>query len=355
LVLLGAAHAADTNGFAVQFTSADGRISDRFVLPNVWLFVEEGKPATPFLPPGKFTGHLGRKHQRRSAHGLLFQSRRTQRFAQAGDQRQDRLETSTPGALSKAVQINKGANAVKATLTSPAKGDTFVRVGWTEKGTNVNPIPSTWISHATTPESEKATTLYLGRELFLEYRCAKCHTEKFSTAIPELNMDAPLLDGIGARRNHGWLAKWILDPKATRASVHMPKMLHGDKAQEDASAVAAYLATLKTEPVMPSGLPPVQLGYNAKAIAEITKRSGGNAGGGESNEPADKAEHKPIFERLHCFGCHNAPDKPENDPTKISLKHVAEKFTEGKLVEFLREPEKHFAWSSHAEFQARRC
>src|SRR3954463_4027790 len=47
--------AADTNGFAVKFTSADGKLSDVMVLPNLWLYVEKGQPATPFLPSGKFT------------------------------------------------------------------------------------------------------------------------------------------------------------------------------------------------------------------------------------------------------------------------------------------------------------
>ena len=82
------------------------------------------------------------------------------------------LETTSPGALSKSVQINKGANAVRATFTSAEKGDSFLRVGWTEKGTNVNPIPNVIVSHVGTPELQKAAIFYLGRELFLEHRCA---------------------------------------------------------------------------------------------------------------------------------------------------------------------------------------
>src|SRR5690242_7769736 len=47
--------AAETNGFAVRFTSADGKQSDVMVVPNLWLYVEAGQPATPFLRPGPFS------------------------------------------------------------------------------------------------------------------------------------------------------------------------------------------------------------------------------------------------------------------------------------------------------------
>src|ERR1051325_7815177 len=57
LLSLVIAHGAstETNGFAVKFSSADGKTSDIMVLPNLWLYVEEGKSATPFLPAGRFT------------------------------------------------------------------------------------------------------------------------------------------------------------------------------------------------------------------------------------------------------------------------------------------------------------
>ena len=132
---------------------------------------------------------------------------------------------------------------MRATFTSAASGDSFLRVGWTEKGTNVNPVPNGIITHAVTPELQKAETVYLGRELFLEHRCAKCHAEKFKSPVRELVMDAPEFAGLGARRNYEWLVKWILDPKSTRTSVHMPKLLHGPKAKEDAEAVAAFLCS----------------------------------------------------------------------------------------------------------------
>ena len=353
--IIESAHGANTNGFAVKFTSAGGKVSDVMILPNLWLFVEDGKPATPFLPAGKFTAVFEGSISGDLRANYFFKAEELGGSLKLEVNNAVVLETTAPGTLSKSVQINKGANAVRATFTSTGKGDSFVRVGRTEKGTNVNPIPNTSITHAVTPEVQKAETIYLGRELFLEHRCVKCHAEKLGSLVPELSMDAPAFDGIGLRRNYDWLAKWILDPKATRASVHMPKLLHGAKAKEDAEAIAAFLVTLKTEPVVPSDSKALPFGYNAKAIDEISKRSGvnGKAVTGDGNDtPADQnQERKAIFERLHCIGCHNTPGQKETDPSKISLKHVAQKFSDGKLAEFLKAPEKHFAWIRMPNFK----
>ncbi len=363
--------AALPHGFAVKFTAADGKSSDLMVLPNLWLYVESGQAATPFLPPGKFTAVF-----EGSINGDLRSSYTFQAEELGGTLKLEInslvvLDTSVPGALSKPVQINKGPNALRATFTSAAIGGSALRVGWTEKGTNVNPIPHSIITHASTPELQQAETLYLGRELFLENRCAKCHMEKFASPVPELAMDAPAFDGIGARRNRDWLAKWILDPKSTRASVHMPKLLHGPQAKEDAEAMADYLNSLTTNVVARTGaLKVAEIKYivtelddpNAiqsprhfKALGEIARRSGVSAkpSAGDGNEtPADvNQERKPIFERLHCISCHNAPDQSAAEAAKISLKHVAQKFSEGKLAEFLTAPERHFTWIRMPNFK----
>ncbi len=166
-------------------------------------------------------------------------------------------------------------------------------------------------------------------------------------------MDAPALDGMGARRKHEWLANWILDPKSTRASVQMPRMLHGVTANADAEAIAAYLGTLRQETVRAPSTP-LRVTH-PKAVAEISRRSGANAQStlGEVDEqPADQnQETKPIFERLHCISCHHAPDSPEAGTAKISLKHVAAKFVDGQLAEFLKAPERHYAWIRMPNFK----
>jgi mono/diheme cytochrome c family protein len=354
MLALAFVHAADTNGFAVKFTSADGKVSDTMVLPNLWLYVEGGQAATPFLPPGKFTAVFEGSINGDLRANYIFKAEELGGALKLEINGKVVLDATAVNALSESVQINKGANAVRATFTSAGGGDSALRVGWTEKGTNVNPIPNGIITHAVTAELQKAQLVYEGRELFLENRCAKCHTEKFTSPVPELAMDAPTFDGLGARRNYEWLAKWILDPKSTRASVHMPKLLHGPKAKEDAEAMAAYLVTLNVEPPVPMVKRAAPFGHNGKAVDEIAKRSGvgAKAVGEENAAPADSShERKPIFERLHCISCHNAPDQSATDATKISLKHVAEKFNAGKLAEFLRTPEQHFAWIRMPNFK----
>jgi mono/diheme cytochrome c family protein len=74
-----------------------------------------------------------------------------------------------------------------------------------------------------------------------------------------------------------------------------------------------------------------------------------------NKEDADAApangESKPLFERLHCIGCHNSPDGKDEDPKKMPLKQVGEKFAAGKLPEFLRAPERNYEWIRMPNFR----
>ena len=137
-------------------------------------------------------------------------------------------------------------------------------------------------------------------------------------------MDAPSFDGIGSRRNFEWMTRWIADPRALRPSAHMPKLLGGPKAKADAEAIAAFLASLKPD-----------------AAPRETKEPG--AGQAETG--------KKLFDALHCVACHNTPGASENDPQKIALNHVREKFAPGGLVLFLRQPAEHYAWIRMPDFK----
>jgi len=319
-------------GLRATFRSLrDDKPADTATTPGIALFVESGKPPTPFLPPGKFTA---------TWEGFVNADLRSDFFFQAELNGRLKLEingavvleaSATGGAspLSKAIQLKKGANALKATFISPEAGDAFVRVGWTEKGTFTSPIPTSVLSYGSTPELEKATQLRLGRELFLEHRCVKCHDEKLTEgSVPELKIDAPSFEGIGARRNYEWMARWILHPKAIRPSAHMPKILRGSKAKDDAEAMAAYLASLKSDVSLLDAKP---------------------AAGDRQSE--QNGEQKPLFETLHCAACHNPPDAQELDPKKVALTHVTEKFPPARLAEYLRAPETHYEWTRMPNFK----
>ena len=221
-------------GLAVTFTA--GGASDTMIAPDVALFVGAGQPPTPFLAGGKFTAVW---------QGALSAELRGNFFFQA--ELNGALTVEINGALaldfsgsgasplSKAVRLNKGANALKAVFTSPAKGDAFVRLAWTEKGTNTSPIPLTAWSHAATAELSRGEEARRGRELFLEHRCVRCHAGVVTTPAPELSLDAPTFEGIGARRHFAWMAEWILDPQSLRPAAQMPRVLRGPAAKEDAA------------------------------------------------------------------------------------------------------------------------
>jgi mono/diheme cytochrome c family protein len=330
--------AKNAAGLAVTFTSLDQKATDTGKSPNVWLYVAAGESATPFLAPGRFSAEWN---------GALAVDLRSDYVFQAELNGQLKLEingqpvldvSGTGGILplSKPIQLKKGANTLKAVFTSPAEGDAFVRLGWAEKAGMVSPIPLGSFSHPESAELKKGQQLREGRELFLEHRCAKCHTATLAAAaVPELGMDAPALDGVGARRNSQWMARWILDPKAARSGALMPKLLHGPNATEDAEAIAVYLASHKT---------------GAEVTFDATPGSARAATPSADEGAEPNPDQKPLFERLHCVACHNAPGA-EEDTKKLSLKHAVEKFSPGKLAEFLRKPEAHYAWIRMPNFR----
>ena len=317
-------------GLTVTYASPDGGkvlSTEMETAPNVWLYVPAGKPPSPFLPSGKFTAVWN---------GFVSAELRGDFLFQAELQGNLKLEingalvfetagTGSVSPLSKSVRLNKGANSFKATFTGPSQGDSFVRLSWTEKGPITVPIPSTVFTHLEDAELQKSEKLRLGRDLVLEYRCLKCHVGPGAAAgLPELATDAPSFEAIGARRNYDWMARWILDPKSLRPSAHMPRALGDPKAKDNAEAIAAFLASLKTE-----GSPAPGKEFSSEQ-AQLGKR---------------------LFEVLNCAGCHEAPDAKQPDPQKISLKALGEKFSAGALEEFLLKPEAHYAWIRMPNFK----
>ena len=352
-----AADGKPSPGLMVTFASGERR--DSTLASDVALYVEAGKPPTPFLPGGKFTATWEGSIHADLRGNFMFQAELNGSLKIEINNAVILEATGTSKAtpLTKPVQLNKGANPFKATFTSPVNGDAFARLGWAEKGIHTTPIPAAAFSHRPSPEPGRAdlpvgqdarqrvptgfmakpAQLRLGRELFLESRCIRCHTDAklADTGVPELKMDAPSLEGIGARRHFEWMAQWILDPKALRPSARMPKLLSGPNAKEDATAIAAYLASLQT-----GGEP------KFSAIAFQSRQNSTEP----AAPPASVADQKPLYERLHCAGCHNPPDAAQPDPAKLSQKRIAEKFPPGKLAEYLRAPSAHYEWTRMPDF-----
>jgi hypothetical protein len=333
-----AATPAAPGGLTWTVMAASGA-TDTAIVPGVALHVAQGESPAPFVPAGPFeatwSGSVlaelrGQFRFRATVGGTLTLSINGTNVLEAA--------TGTD-ALSAPVTLSKGSNAFRAVFRSPAAGDAFVRLGWAETGTNTSPIPTASFRPAASPALADATRRHLGRELFLEHRCVRCHAggaPSGAAAVPELAMDSPSLEGIGARRRSGWLAKWVLDPKSVRPSARMPKVLSGPEAPAEAEAIAAFLASLQTGGEVTTW-----------PAAYRTRQAGPQAG---EEPPAPGGEAKPLYERLHCAGCHNPPGTAQPDPAKLSQQGIAEKFPPGRLAELLRAPEAHYAWTRMPNF-----
>jgi len=304
-------------GLSVRYSGSQG-VSDVTTAPNVWLYVPSGQPPTPFLPEGKFTavwtGYISA--DLRGDFSFQAELNGTLKLEINGETALDATGTNSTSGLGKSIRLNKGTNAFVATFTSPAQGDAFVRLEWKPKDSLPYTIPMAILTHLPASGEEAGKKLRLGRELFVEHHCAKCHLGP-DVGMPELGMDAPNFEEIGARRNPEWMAQWIEDPKKLRASAHMPRIFSGDSAAENSAAIAAYLGSLKPGSSSSLGKPP---------------------------DPSEAESGKNLFATLHCAACHDTPGTSEVDVTKVSLKQVSGKFASGSLVEFLKQPDLHYAW-----------
>lgn len=315
-----ATRAAESEVRGLTLTVASGGKSDVSLAPNVWLNVPAGQPATPFVAPGKFTAKWEGTVSAELRADFTFHGEFTghlkltvgETIALDADGTGDRVVEG------KTVRLNKGANKLVAEYTAPESGDAFVRVFWSNKETPYNPLPLAELRPVESAELKSGQLIRTGRDLFAEARCVKCHTAPGGMA--ELAMDAPSFNGIGARRNFGWLTQWIGNPHALRASTPMPQVFRGADAKANADASAAYLASLK---------------------------------GDAKSEPAkgDTEAGKALFEKLHCVACHTSPDGGETLPHQISHRQVNAKFAPGALAAFLQKPEDHFAWIRMPNFK----
>ncbi|MEX2542263.1 MAG: cytochrome c oxidase subunit II [Trueperaceae bacterium] len=97
-----------------------------------------------------------------------------------------------------------------------------------------------------------------GRALFAQKGCIGCHTVEGFASFPTGNPDYPNLTNFGLRRTVGAavlennrenLARWIRNPQAVKPGNYMPTLWRADDpaAEEESSAIAAYLLSLGSE------------------------------------------------------------------------------------------------------------
>src|SRR5688500_18521304 len=293
-------------------------------------------PASPFLPPGEFKATWeGTLTQRiKGEYNFLAIGRGALKVTINDAVALDVSGEDFSGKPGPTVLLKKGKNTFRAQYTSPTDGEAAVRLLWSGAGCIPESVPPTIFTHDAAADEKLIahSRLRRGRQLFAEHRCVRCHTsdvQKTEGAMPELAADAPNLDGIGARVNQAWLAKWIDDPKHFRPTTAMPRMFAkavGGKVSDSAAHIAAYLAS-------DGGDTPTEMPQVSKDAAQDGAR---------------------LFANLGCVGCHVAPtiDKPAETPNvRNPLAHVKDKWKTAALIEFLKAPEKHYPWSKMPNFR----
>lgn len=302
--------AQDQPGLKVTFTAAgktDVR-ADRLLA----LYVPASQAPTPFLAAGAFTvkweGDL--QSPLRGTFKLGAESSGNFKLSLNGQPLLD-----GPGL--KTVQLNKGANRIVAELTSAATGDTFVRLSWASKDFPLEPVPPSLLTHPADQAIDSAAQRREGRLLFAQLNCTACHTDSAlvpakGMGLPEQGQNAPLLSELGNKFKTPFLADWIYDPHAVRPHSLMPKVFTGPNAAQQSADLAAMLT---------QGAAP-----NATRVDRKLALQGGE-----------------LFANLGCIACHQRPDAEGKDAhDRVPLGHLQDKWHDAALVEYLKDPAKHY-------------
>lgn len=325
-------------GLSVAYTTdAEQSVSDVGSARMAALYVPNGTTATPFLPPGKFkatlTGYL--KLKLRGEYQFQLKGRGAAVLSFNGQE----VLRAADGDLSQAapvrVELVKGYNQLRIDYVSPAAGDAQLRLYWSSDEFPPEPVPPTDLSHDGRDGPWRAgESLRLGRLLFAQNHCLKCHAApqgldltNAATRMPELARDAPSLSQAGARLDERWIYQWILAPDKLRNQTTMPRVLeHLDEktANNHAADIAAFLAAQKTEGV-------------AAGAADETLRKEGLA----------------LFEDRGCIACHRftPPDEIDEQYNRVSLHFAAAKYRPAALAEFLQDTRRHYQWSRMPRFR----
>ncbi|MBT5707412.1 MAG: c-type cytochrome, partial [Verrucomicrobia bacterium] len=313
--LVSSGTAATGRGVLARISSlSDGKNVDFAVLPNFEFYVPTSEPPSAFLPAGPFQSELVSEVRvaRRDDYRFTIETSGNVRLFV---NEKLLVESESKEVTSKAIQLNRGYNAIRLSLKSPKTGDTFIRLRWESQGITKGPLPERFLKYATGDSTFAASQLRVqGRALFLDYRCGHCHAvEAGPDSLVKDHSDGPSFVGIGARRQRDWMAKWILNPHELREHATMPSLLHGDQASEDAVAMAAWLS-------------------QQRVSDEVVG----------SFKNGDVESGRQLVESLHCSGCHRLRDTENDGELLVDLDQIDSKFVDGSLVAFLLNPSRHF-------------
>ena len=288
------------------------------------LHVPAGQPVSSFLPVGAFKA--------RWEGVLLSEVRREVRFRVVGGA-VARLSLAGKPLANLAegadVTLDKGETAFVLETASDGKGDHTLRLEWAGRGFGWEPVPPEAFRH---DPARVAAGMQLreGRRLFAELRCAVCHVGADKVpppgqGMPELAKDAPVLANYGERFREPYLARWIQDPHAFRPGSLMPRVFAPTKdgsVDPRAADLAAFLVS--------QGTPP------AASPVDTSKAGEGAA----------------LFASLGCLACHTSPEvTADKAGDRTPLAHVAAKWHGAALVEYLRDPSRHYRTTRMPNFR----
>lgn len=301
---------------------------DHRVVRQAALHVAPGQPASPYLAPGPFRarwrGFL--KLDLSEDLGFAFEGKGRVRLRVGGTEVFEASGPDLGAAGPKTVALTRGLNRFELEYTSPPDGEAMLRLTWSSRQVAWEPVPATaWFHDDGDPELREARPRRLGRELFADRQCGRCHAGdgwREPGAMPELAAEAASFAGIGDRLQADWMAQWLLDPRRFRSDARMPRLLAGPETNRDAADLAAALAGLR-EPAAATRNP----------------------------DPGLSATGARLFTDLGCAGCHALPGEPALPADRrVALAPVSAKWRPEALPEFLRRPAAKHTWTRMPDF-----
>ena len=210
-----------------------------------------------------------------------------------------------------------------------------LRLLWGSEWFETEPVPPTALFCDRLPEA--VVSQELGRALFGQRLCARCHAVseevlRSRSSMPELQIEAPDLIGVGSRLNESWMYQWLLNPTLLRHTARMPYLFSANPSEEErqqAADVVEYLSSLKRTPEQ-----------NRPFTVSMPPNWGGLKLG------------LALWDDLGCLGCHRREFAGNTEPSdgRTSLIFAYDKFMPGELTRYLLKPHRHFAWSRMPDF-----
>ncbi len=149
-----------------------------------------------------------------------------------------------------------------------------------------------------------------GRILISELGCVACHAAgKFEQVVEK--KEAPILDQVGSRLRHGFVAEMLGNLHQSKLGTTMPDLMHGLTAKERTESIEAIAAFLQST-------------GKSRRRTRFDKTA------------ATRGEE--LYAKIGCAVCHGFPDGRQVTATSVPLPDLSKKYTYDGLAGFLKQP-----------------